>query len=282
MDPQIVQPTPKPKRAALAGAASSAASADLGRGGALLSLTLAWLFCLVAVFTVYLLAVVQSGLFARFAPAFPTAAADGLCYALIGVLAVFFVLPLFVGRVRMAGMIATGADPLPKAVFYYFSSPRAYGRGLAAGLLYLLSLALPIAPVTGAVIGAFALYDHVFSARLPLVVAVLLLVLLLLLCVGLALLCLYLSGLHFAAVALFVGNGELSLPRALRAAFACGRRRCGTVFLFWMDRAWRLILSLLTVGVLWVVYYAHQTALAYWHLTVALRREAEQKGESAP
>ena len=282
MDPQIAGPMPKPKKAALAGAASAAASKDLGQGGALLSLTLAWLFCLVAVFTVYLLAVVESGLFARFAPAFPTAAADGLCYALIGLLAVFFVLPLFVGRVRMAGLIATGADPLPKSVLYYFSSPRAYGRGIAAGLLYLLSFALPVAPVTSAVIGVFALYNKVLSVRLTFAVAVLLLVLLLLLCAALALLCLYLSGLHFAAVALYTGNGDLPLRRALCMAFACGRRRCGTVFLFWMDRAWRLILSLLTVGVLWIVYYAHQTALAYWHLTVALRREVEQKGESTP
>ena len=282
MDPQIAGPTPEKKKAALVGAASAAASKDLGQGAALLSLTLSWLFCLVAVFTVYLLAVVQSGLFARFAPDFPTAAADGLCYVLIGVLAVFFVLPLFVGRLRMAGMIATGGDPLPKAVFYYFSFPRAYGRGLAVGLVYLLSLALPVAPVTGAVIGAFALYNKVFSVRLSLVVAVLLLILLLLLCVGLALLCLYLSGLHFAAAALAAGNEDLSVLRAFRAAFACGRRRCGTVFLFLMDRAWRLILSLLTVGVLWILYYAHQTTLAYWHLTIALRREAEQKKVSAP
>lgn len=282
MDPQIVYPTPKPKKAALVGAASAAASKDLGRGGALLSLTLSWLFCLVAVFTVYLLAVVQSGLFARFAPDVPTPVSDGICYALIALLAVFFVLPLFVGRVRMAGLIATGEDLLPKAVFHYFSSPRAYARGIAVGLLYLFSFTLAVAPVTGAFIGAFTLYSHVLSVRFPLAAAVLLLVLMLLLCVGLVLLSLYLSGLYFTAVALAAGNGDLPVRRAFLAAFAGGRRRCGIVFLFWMDRAWRLILSLLTVGVLWVVYYAHQTVLAYWHLTISLRREAEHAGVSVP
>ena len=79
------------------------------------------------------------------------------------------------------------------------------------------------------------------------------------------------------AVALAAGNGQISLGGALALAFRRGARYTGAAFRFWLLVLWHLVLSLFTVGVLWLLYYAHHTTVAYFELTMIMMDDP--KGE---
>ena len=88
-----------------------------------------------------------------------------------------------------------------------------------------------------------------------------------LLCVGYV----FLAGIWLPCVALAVGNEELSVLRATGMGLCTGCRHLGSSFLFCCRAAWQLLLSALTIGVLWLLYYGQRTPVAYMtyvqHLT---------------
>ena len=60
--------------------------------------------------------------------------------------ALFFgVMPVLLGYLRMAGLMAVGQRPTMRESFYYFTSPQRYRRSLLIGALLALGIALPVA-----------------------------------------------------------------------------------------------------------------------------------------
>ena len=170
----------------------------------------------------------------------------------------------------MAGLVGAGERVQAKAILYYYTSPRIFLRGLWLGVLYLFSLAAPLVLTAGAFLGSFLLYSGVLAPHLNPVIAVLIFVLCDLLCGALLFLLIYLSGVYFAAVALAIGNETLSLLDCVLCAFAASRGRMRCIFCFVMRCIWHFILSVLTMGVLWLMYYAQHTSVAYMHLARTL------------
>ncbi len=122
--------------------ARQAAADRLREGEALITLVMAYLFCVVALFALsFLIAVLAFFL----VPLTPLAALWGAVLR-GGIAVIVFVsvlLPLFVGRVRMAGMIAAGRAVTLAELFHYFTSWRLWWRGVRIALLCPLTLLLP-------------------------------------------------------------------------------------------------------------------------------------------
>ena len=67
-------------------------------------------------------------------------------------------------------------------------------------------------------------------------------------------------------VGVAVANEQLSLPRALRTGLGMGRRHLGLHYRFSLRVLLHALFSVLTVGILWLLYDAHRITLAYWQL----------------
>ena len=272
-----VYPTQKQDRSAPVRACARRASEKLLRGGGLLSLTLAAIFCLLACIASYLffdvLCLVLSGY---------TALGFGwLCAiaaAAVALVVLLLILPLFVGRVRLAGLLAMGEEAALGELFYYFKAPARYWRGLLLSLCYLFAFLAPVALGAGAFVGSYLLYDNVFYVNLPDPAAIALLVFFCLLSAAFFLLCIYFSCLQFSLIALMVGGARRTLSMALRRSACIGWRYRRVVWRFFLRSFLRLLLSVCTLFVLWLLYYAHHTTLTYWELVIALDRAYEFEG----
>jgi hypothetical protein len=106
---------------------------------------MALLFCMTALYVGYLCLILFSRLLISFVVnpfLFYT-----LYFGMLFILGVFF-LPLWAGRVRMAGLIAAGKPCELCELFYYFRSPLLFLRGIAVMLLFLPCVLFP--PFLGA------------------------------------------------------------------------------------------------------------------------------------
>ena len=191
--------------------------ATLRLGGRVLVLLLPLLFLLTAVYALYLFSFLLAGVALTL---FPNAAlALALYCAVLAVAVIALLLPLWAGRIRMAGLVAAGRECALSALFYYFCSPRLWWRGVCVTLLALLSLLFPPC---------------------------------------------------FGAAALYAGKETLSLCGALREAREGTRGKLLRVLGFYGRVCLHLLLSVLTLGVLWVLYYAHHSAVAYFEMTMTM------------
>ena len=86
---------------------------------------------------------------------------------------------------------------------------------------------------------------------------------------------LFLTGAFQMTAAIAVGNEEFSVFGALRLALRRGGRKMPTLFKFSMRAVWHLLLSLVTFGVLFVLWYAHHYMLSYMRLSMALCPKGE-------
>jgi TRAP-type C4-dicarboxylate transport system permease small subunit len=127
----------------------------------------------------------------------------------------------------------------------------------------------------GAFLGSFLLYSNVFLALMPTAAAAILFVLCDLVCCALLFFFVYLAGTYFAAVALAIGNESLNLLDCTALAFAASRGRMGCIFRFVMRGVWHFLLSVITLGVLWLLYYAHHTSVTYMHLARTLCKSVQ-------
>lgn len=264
-----IYPMPKQDRSATVRACSRLASAKLLQGGGLLSLTLSAVFCLLACIATYLFFDVLCLVLSAY-----TALGFGWLCAIaataVALVVLLLILPLFVGRVRLAGLLAMGEEAALGELFYYFKAPARFWRGLLLSLCYLFSFLIPVSLGVGAFVGSYLLYDHVFYVNLPDPAAIALFVFFCLLSVAFFLLCIYFSCLHFSLVALMVGGTRRTLPTALGRAVRIGWRYRHVIWRFFWRSFLRLLLSVCTLFVLWLLYDAHHTTLTYWELVIAL------------
>ena len=183
--------------------------------------------------------------------------------------------PLWLGRLYMAGALLAGQNTHPSAVFYYLTSRRRFGRALGIEVILCLLLAVPGGVIAGLFALAWRLYVSVFDVLFAAPAAVLAFAALLLIAAALSLGALYLASafLPFAAVA--VGNEEMPLLSALRLSVTAGGRNLTPCAGFLFKSLLRLLLGLLTVGVLHVLWNSHIFVLSYMRLSMALCPKGE-------
>lgn len=254
-----------------------AASASLERRGVLARLIAAWLFGLLCAFTCLFVAQMVDVICAQLYTLWEGPVTEFLFYLLpIAVLVcslVLVVLPLWLGRIRMAGLALNGEDFALRECFYYFTSLARHWRAVRVGLSALLMAAVPASFCALACFGSYQIFDLVRSslhANLLAVIAAQLI----LLALGIFALLMLLSGRFLLFAALAVGNEELSLSRCLSLALSAGR--VTDVFRTVCRWLWYLFLSLCTVGVLYVLRYAHLITLSYLRLAQTLCPKGEQ------
>ena len=160
MDQTVVAP---PRASGLKMARQNAARA-LRSKDALVVLALAYLFCATSLF-VLCFAVGALSFFLM--PQTPDAMLVFLLSELAVAAFVFFMLllPLFAGRLRMAGLAAAGREIALFDLFYYFGSGHLWGRGVRIALLCPLALLPPFFAFTSTVMA-------LASSRAPLATSV--------------------------------------------------------------------------------------------------------------
>ncbi|MBQ9801690.1 MAG: hypothetical protein IJW51_01285 [Clostridia bacterium] len=184
-------------------------------------------------------------------------------------------MPLWLGKLRMAGLWSAGDEPLAREVLYYFTSRSRYLRALRAGALTLLLLSLPALAVFLLFAGAWNLYVAVFDVHFGTLIAVLLLLAALLAALALSVGVLFFGGIFFSFAALAVGNETLPVRRAFLLSVSCGKKNARVIFRFSLRALWQLLLSFLTVGVLWALWFSHRYNLAYLKLSMITSSEEE-------
>ena len=84
-----------------------------------------------------------------------------------------------------------------------------------------------------------------------------------------------LSGVWTTFTALAVGNDKLPVLHALKIALRTGRARLGTLAVFTLHSLWHLLLSVATLGILYMYWYSHHYLLSYLRLSMAICSEKE-------
>lgn len=248
-------------------------SALLRAPGRRLALIVNALFCLLVVFSCLMLsdlprlALLTDGEGTNYTRYFAVKVASWVLLALLllGVAA-----PVLLGRLRMAGRMCRGEEPLQIDVFYYFTARRRYLRALLVSLLTLLCLACTLALPVLLFGGSIVLFQYVLTEEMGLFAAVAVLIVLLVLCTAFSLVLLLLAGVWLLFPAVAVGNEELSVRAALSKALAIGTRNLGAIFRFSLRALCWLLLSLATLGVLLLLWFSHYYVLSYLRLSMAL------------
>ena len=252
------------------------ASDILKRRGNLALLTTTLLFCLLVTFTWFTVMQLVGLLFdfillsaeaEQVAPLL-----EGLWMLLSALLFLAFVMPAWLGRLRLSGRLLSGDHPMAREVLYYYTSPRRMGRAILMGLFIAFEVMLPAVLSLGAFVGALALYNEVFVFYLPDALAVILLIFGFLMAIAITALLLFLSGLYLLSTASAVGNESMPVWNTLTAALRFGKKNLIAIFLFSLRSLWHLVLSLCSFGVLFVFWYAHHYNLSYLRLSMALTK----------
>jgi len=255
------------------------ASDILKRRGNLALLTTTLLFCLLVTFTWFTVMqlvgllldfILLSAEAEQVAPLL-----EGLWMLLSALLFLAFVMPAWLGRLRLSGRLLSGDHPMAREVLYYYTSPRRMGRAILMGLFIAFEVMLPAVLSLGAFVGALALYNEVFVFYLPDALAVILLIFGFLLAIAITALLLFLSGLYLLSTAIAVGNESMPVWNTFTAALRFGKKNLIAIFLFSLRSLWHLVLSLCSFGVLFVFWYAHHYNLSYLRLSMALCPKGE-------
>ena len=109
---------------------------------ALLSLVLAYLFCVTALFALAFAVALLSFFWAPVTYGGMLLYVAALTFFTVAAFC-FLLLPLFAGLVRIAGMVAMGATPEKSELFHYFTSWRLWRRGMKIALIWPLALLWP-------------------------------------------------------------------------------------------------------------------------------------------
>ena len=209
----------------------------------------------------------------------PTSTANLLQLTVIPVLStvlvVCLVLPVWLGRLRMAGLLLLDEQPTYGALFYYFGKRCRYAKALLVSAVLALAYGLLGLALYGTAVGAWHLYQAVILVYLPQYAAISLLVLLPLVLAVMAG-ALYLSGIFLPFAALFVGNEELPFGALLARSVRVGRKNLTKIFVFSLKQLGWLALCLVSVMVLYVLWYSHYFNLIYLRYSMALFEEDVQ------
>ena len=267
---------PYPVRLSPTTRAVKEAAALLGRPGVLPVMLTTFLLC--ALLTAVPLMLADCALTFFSMASLPSSAlrALGLALNLLAYAAIALViLPVWLGRLRLGGALLSGEETPSRAVFYYMTSPRRWGRALAALAIFAALLAVPVGFSAGLFVLCNRLYHLVFLTRFLAPVAALFYGLTLMAAAALVLLLLFLSGVFLPFLAVAAGNDDLRLSAALAISLRAGARNLATCAAFLLKSFLRLLLGLLTVGVLQALWNTHLFILSYMRLSMALCPKGE-------
>lgn len=240
--------------------AEKEAAGRLGERGALAPLLIAFLFFLV---TAVFCGVIYSVLSVFCARLGAPEAADTACLVFAVLLFAVFGMPAFFGRMRLSGLTLLGENVAAREVLHYYTSPRLFGRSLLLSIAYLVSLFAPYAVTAGGIVGSVRLFEKVLLPEMNAVPATGVLLFCFVISLVLGALTFLVCGLILFAPGIAVGNEELPLPDVFRRAVAMGKKHILTVCIYRLRSIVFILLSLLTVGVLYVLYFAHRIQLTY-------------------
>ncbi len=243
----------------------------LGQRHVLPLLTLALLFLITVAFAAYALLQFLIFLAVTFTVDATVAAVMELVLVAVELLLlVALVIPVWLGKLRLSGLLCVGEEPQLCEVLYYFTSRERYFRAFRTGALTALLLILPAFAVAGLFFGAASLYNEVLTYYFSAPLAVLLFFVLLLVALLFSASIIYFSGAYLFFAAIVVGNENLRLRHALALSVRRGRKSLFATFVFSLRSLLLLALSLLTVGVLYVLWFSHYYNLSYMRLAMAL------------
>lgn len=248
------------------------AARRLGDRGALVPLMMAFLLFVLTAVSFGVLYSVLSVVCAQFgAPA----AVDTVCLVLICFLFLVFGMPLYLGRMRLSGLTLLGEEPAAREVLHDYTSALLFWRSALLSLVHLLALFAPYAVAAGGVAGSVFLFENLFLPELDTGFAMGLFFLCCVFSLALGALAFLVSGLVFFAAGIAVGNEELPLFEVFRRAAAMGKRQMLTICVFRVRSIVFVLLSLLTVGVLYVLYFAHRIQMTYLCLCMELKGDPQ-------
>ncbi len=235
------------------------------------SLVFALLFCMLAFAAAYALGELGAFVTIRLSdPSYAIVLAE-LVLALVLLFSVLSsVMPLWLGKLRMAGLLWQGIVPAQKEIFYYFTSRSRYFRAWRTGALTTLLLLLPVTAVAALFAGVANVYHSILTVYFMGPVAVLLCIVLAILALAIGVAVWFFSGTYLAFAAVAVGNEHLKLRQCFLLAARAGKRHITEIFAFSLKSLLWLVLSLLTVGVLYVLWFSHFYNLSYMRLSMAL------------
>ena len=264
---------PPPRRVARAEAA-----AVLQREGTLARMIAAWLLCLMSFFA--LMFVIQLfDVLAVQTDRLPGGEFDSdILFFVLRLLLwaaglMFLIFPLWLGKLRLAGLMLDGGMPEMWEQLHFFGSLRLHWRAVRIWAVLTIQLLVPVVLVAGAYYGAFCIYEEM-QGIMQGGTAVVALISGMVVATALAVLVLFWSGVWVLFAAVAVGNEKMPLTDAMRVALR-GRHHLGEIFLFNLCTLWQLFLSLITVGVLFVLRYSHSISLSYLRLAKALCPKGE-------
>lgn len=252
----------------LARSAEREALARLSRRGALVPLIVAFLFFL-------LITVGCVVVYSTFSSFLAYWNAPDVLYALLAACAalLFFVLcmPAYFGRMRMSGLTLIGEEFTVRELLHYYTSPRLLLRSLRLSLFYLIAIFAPYAVAAGGVVASFFLFENIMLVELDVIMATGIFLACCTVSLFLGALTFLAAGLVILAPAIAVGNEALSVRAALRYAFSIGKSHVFVICIYRVRSIVFFLLSLLTVGVLYVLYFAHRIQMTYLCLCMKLK-----------
>ncbi len=252
----------KSSRVASVRASFYKARAALGERGNLFTLILSSLFLMVVAFAVYFAAdLVSFGLDAL------TPLSDTLCnavfYAALALGAAFALLPMALGWLRLAALMAKGETPFARGMLYYMEAPRRYGRAVLLGVLCAVAVGLPLALAAAPFAVASLFANEIQAGTLAADVATRQVAVLYALASILALPALALEGFALPVVAEGIKDEKRTPFAALLRGWRLGARHFGANWLCLWSVMWRTALSACTLGILWLTWHGPLSAVAY-------------------
>lgn len=209
---------------------------------------------------------------------FSAAGAPLACYTVSLVLAVllflWFGMPVAFGRMRLSGLLLKGEQVSAGGLLHYYC-PQLLCRSFLLSLIHLATLLAPFAFAVGGIVLSRLFYLSVLLSSLGFGVATLIFLGLVVLSLVLGAVIFLISGLFYFTAGYAVGNEQLPLRAAVRASVRTGARNMRTIAVFRTQNIVYIFLSLLTVGVLYVLYFGHRIQLTYLDLCETLKGDSE-------
>lgn len=204
--------------------------------------------------------------------------APGFCFPLAVVLSVlvflWFGMPAAFGRMRLSGLFLTGRQAAAAELLHYYR-PALLCRSFVLSLIHLVTLFAPLGAAVGCIMLSRRLFVGVLLPALGFGKALLIFVALAALSLLLGAILFVLSNLLYFTAGFAVGNEQMPLRAAIRASARTGAQNLRTVTTFRIQNMIFIFLSLLTVGVLYVLYFAHRIQLTYLDLCMTLKGDSE-------
>lgn len=192
-------------------------------------------------------------------------------FSALAVLAcMLFAMPVWFARLRMAALLSGGRETSYRDIFYYFENKRRLFRAWRVAMLACVAALAVVLMVVTVFWGAIAFHKNMFANQFRLWFEITLLVPCLMAALGVTLLILLFAGAFLPFVATALGNEEMSVRRAFAISLRAAKGNIFYIFCFTLNQIPHVLLSILTIGVYYIFWYAPRFVLSYLRLSQVL------------